>query len=159
MPARSSNVAAEQMMYQCHVCVNTIPIQANTNIIPFLEVLPVEGDNDDDDNDDDHNIDDDNHDDDNDGDDNDGDDNIDDDNDDDGDNIQGAPKKMHHSNFVFYFCSRSRILLFHMCFRFRILSPFHWDIQTMPTLNLNCLKNAKNACVDVRFSPNFSPDN
>ena len=30
-----------------------------------------------------------------------------------------------------------------MCFIIRILSPFHLDIQTMPILNLNCLKNAK----------------
>ena len=30
-----------------------------------------------------------------------------------------------------------------MCFRFRISSPFHLDIQTMPILNLDCLRKAK----------------
>ena len=46
-----------------------------------------------------------------------------------------------------------------MCYGFRISSPFHRDIKTRPILNLNYLKNAKKACVDEQFSPNFSPDN
>ena len=69
----------------------------------------------------------------------------------------GCTKKNASQQFVSYFCSGSGILLFRMCFIIRILSQFHRDIQTMPILNLNCLKNAKNACVDVRFSPNFYP--
>ena len=68
--------------------------------------------------------------------------------------VQGAPKKMHHSNLYpisvlevgFYF------FFFHMCFIIRISSPFHLDIQTMPILNLNCVKNAKK----LRGCTNFS---
>ena len=40
-----------------------------------------------------------------------------------------------------------------MCFIIRILSPSHLDIQTMPILNLNCLKNAKKHARTYDFLP------
>ena len=61
----------------------------------------------------------------------------------------GCTKKNATQRLVSYFCSRSRILLFHVCFRIRILSLFHLDTETMPILNLNCLKNA---CADFLSS-------
>ena len=47
------------------------------------------------------------------------------------------------------FCSRSRILLFHMCFGIRILSPFHLATQIVSIQNLDCYKNAESACADM----------
>ena len=44
--------------------------------------------------------------------------------------------------FLSYFCSRSRILLFHMCFAIRILSSFHLATQIVSIQNLNYPKNA-----------------
>ena len=41
-----------------------------------------------------------------------------------------------------YFCSRSRILLFHMCFGIRISSPFHLATQIISIQNPHCPKNA-----------------
>ena len=52
--------------------------------------------------------------------------------------IQGVSKKRYFCDFLSYFSSRGRILLFHMCFRIRILSPFHLAIQK---------KNHVRACV------------
>ena len=51
------------------------------------------------------------------------------------------------------FCSRSLILLFHMCFGIRILSPFHLATQIVSIQNLHCPKNAKNVCADMIFIP------
>ena len=56
--------------------------------------------------------------------------------------LQGVSKKKVLSCIYSCFCSRSRILLFHMCFGIRILSPFHLSTQTMPIQNMNCTKNA-----------------
>ena len=68
-------------------------------------------------------------------------------------NIQGVSKKRYFLDFLSYFSSRGRILLFHMCFGIRILSPFHLAIQKVSIQNLNCPKNAKNACADMIFIP------
>ena len=62
-------------------------------------------------------------------------------------------KKRYFSDFLSYFSSWGRILLFHMCFGIRILSPFHLAIQKVSIQNLNCPKNAKNACADMIFIP------
>ena len=51
------------------------------------------------------------------------------------------------------FCSRSRILLFYMCFGIRISSPFHLATQIVSIRNLKCPKNAKNKCTDMILSP------
>ena len=59
-------------------------------------------------------------------------------------------KKRYFSDFLSYFSSRGRILLFHMCFGIRILSPFHLAIQKVSIQNLNC---PKNACEDMIFIP------
>ena len=67
--------------------------------------------------------------------------------------IQGVSKKRYFLDFLSYFSSRGRILLFHMCFGIRILSPFHLAIQKVSIQNLNCPKNAKNACADMIFIP------
>ena len=64
--------------------------------------------------------------------------------------IQGVSKKRYFSDFLSYFSSRGRILLFHMCFGIRILSPFHLAIQKVSIQNLNC---PKNACADMIFIP------
>ena len=69
------------------------------------------------------------------------------------DKLQGVSKKRYFSDFLSYFSSRGRILLFHMCFGIRILSPFHLAIQKVSIQNLNCPKNAKNACADMIFIP------
>ena len=42
---------------------------------------------------------------------------------------------------------------FHMCFGIRISSPFHLAIQKVSIQNLNCPKNAKNACADMISIP------
>ena len=42
--------------------------------------------------------------------------------------IQGVSKKRYFCDFLSYFSSRGRILLFHMYFGIRILSPFHLAI-------------------------------
>ena len=67
--------------------------------------------------------------------------------------VQGVSKKRYFCDFLSYFSSRGRILLFHMCFGIRILSPFHLAIQKVSIQNLNCPKNAKNACADMIFIP------
>ena len=67
--------------------------------------------------------------------------------------IQGVSKKRYFLDFLSYFSSRGRILLFHMCFGIRISSPFHLAIQKVSIQNLNCPKNAKNACADMIFIP------
>ena len=67
--------------------------------------------------------------------------------------LQGVSKKRYFLDFLSYFSSRGRILLFHMCFGIRILSPFHLAIQKVSIQNLNCPKNAKNACADMIFIP------
>ena len=72
-----------------------------------------------------------------------------------GHKLQGVSKKRYFSDFLSYFSSRGRILLFHMCFGIRILSPFHLAIQKVSIQNLNCPKNAKNACADMIFIPAF----
>ena len=59
-------------------------------------------------------------------------------------------KKRYFLDFLSYFSSRGRILLFHMCFGIRILSPFHLAIQKVSIQNLNC---PKNACEDKIFIP------
>ena len=43
-------------------------------------------------------------------------------------NIQGVSKKRYFCDFLSYFSSRGRILLFDMCFGIRILSLFHLAI-------------------------------
>ena len=67
-----------------------------------------------------------------------------------GEEVQGAPKSPTWRLFS-YFCSSVWILLFQIqiWFEIRISSPFYPDTQTMPILNLNCLKMA------VQFSLNF----
>ena len=60
-------------------------------------------------------------------------------------NTQGVSKKRYFWDFLSYFSSRCRILLFHMCFGIRISSPFHLAIQKVSSQNLNC---PKNACAD-----------
>ena len=67
--------------------------------------------------------------------------------------LQGVSKKRYFLDFLSYFSSRGRILLFHMCFGIRILSPFHLAIQKVSIQNLNCPKNAKNTCADMIFIP------
>ena len=67
--------------------------------------------------------------------------------------LQGVSKKRYFLDFSCYFSSRGRILLFHMCFGIRILSPLHLAIQKVSIQNLNCPKNAKNACADMIFIP------
>ena len=42
-----------------------------------------------------------------------------------------------------------------MCFWIRILSLFHLTTQIVSNQNLNCPKNAKNACADMIFIPAF----
>ena len=64
--------------------------------------------------------------------------------------IQGVSKKRYFLDFLSYFSSIGRILLFHMCFGIRILSPFHLAIQKVSIQNLNC---PKNACADMIFIP------
>ena len=64
--------------------------------------------------------------------------------------IQGVSKKRYFCDFLSYFSSRGRILLFHMCFGIRISSPFHLAIQKVSIQNLNC---PKNACADMIFIP------
>ena len=56
--------------------------------------------------------------------------------------------------FYSCFCSRSQILLVHMCFGIRISSPFHLATQTMPIQNLNCSKHAKTHAwtIDMMFN-------
>ena len=44
-------------------------------------------------------------------------------------NTQGVSKKRYFWDFLSYFSSRCRILLFHMCFGIRILSPFYLAIK------------------------------
>ena len=68
-------------------------------------------------------------------------------------NYRVSLKKRYFLDFLSYFSSRGRILLFHMCFGIRILSPFHLAIQKVSIQNLNCPKNAKNACADMIFIP------
>ena len=66
--------------------------------------------------------------------------------------IQGAPKKMYHSDLYtnsvlevgFYFFTYFRIIL---------SRPFNLDIQTMPILDFNCLKNAKKHARTYDFLP------
>ena len=65
-------------------------------------------------------------------------------------NIQGVSKKRYFCDFLSYFSSRGWILVFHMCFGIRILSPFHLAIQKVSIQNLNC---PKNACADMIFIP------
>ena len=65
-------------------------------------------------------------------------------------NLQSVSKKRYFSDFLSYFSSRGRILLFHMCFGIRISSPFHLAIQKVSIQNLNC---PKNACADMIFIP------
>ena len=65
----------------------------------------------------------------------------------------GCTKKNVSQRFVSYSCSRRQILLFHICFRIIILSSFHLDIQTMPILNLKCLKNVKKHARTYDFLP------
>ena len=48
------------------------------------------------------------------------------------------------------FCCGSQILLFHMCFGIRILSPFHLATQIIYIQNLNCSKMQKTH-VQTRF--------
>ena len=67
--------------------------------------------------------------------------------------IQGVFKKRYFLDFLSYISSRGWILLFDMCFGIRILSPFHLAIQKVSNQNLNCPKNAKNACADMIFIP------
>ena len=62
--------------------------------------------------------------------------------------VQGVFKKRYFCDFLSYFSSRGRILLFHMCFGIRISSPFHLAIQKVFIQNLNC---PKNACADMIF--------
>ena len=64
--------------------------------------------------------------------------------------IQGVSKKRYILDFLSYFSSIGRILLFHMCFGIRISSPFHLAIQKVSIQNLNC---PKNACADMIFIP------
>ena len=64
--------------------------------------------------------------------------------------LQGVSKKRYFSDFLSYFSSKGRILLFHMCFGIRISSPFHLAIQKVSIQNLNC---PKNACADMIFIP------
>ena len=64
--------------------------------------------------------------------------------------IQGVSKKRYFLDFLSYFSSIGRILLFHMCFGIRISSPFHLAIQKVSIQNLNC---PKNACADMIFIP------
>ena len=64
--------------------------------------------------------------------------------------VQGVSKKRYFLDFLSYFSSRGRILLFHMCFGIRILSPFHLAIQKVSIQNLNC---PKNACAGMIFIP------
>ena len=54
-----------------------------------------------------------------------------------------------------YFCYRSRIWLFHVCFGYWISSPFHLDTLNIPIQNIKSPKNAKNACADIIFPPAF----
>jgi len=49
---------------------------------------------------------------------------------------------MQHSNLYLISVVEAGFYFFHTCFRIRISSLFHLDTQTMPILNLNCLKNA-----------------
>ena len=58
-------------------------------------------------------------------------------------------KKRYFLDFLSYFSSRGRILLFLMCFRIRISSPFHIAIQKISIQYLNC---PKNACADIILS-------
>ena len=51
--------------------------------------------------------------------------------------IQGVSKKRYFLDFLSYFSSRGRILLFHMCFGIRISSPFHLAIQKVSIQNIN----------------------
>ena len=64
--------------------------------------------------------------------------------------IQGVSKKRYFLDFLCYFSSRGRILLFHMCFGIKISNPFHLAIQKVSIQNLNC---PKNACADMIFIP------
>ena len=64
--------------------------------------------------------------------------------------VQGVSTKRYFSDFLSYFSSRGRILLFHMCFGIRISSPFHLATQTIHFQNLKCPKNAKNACLEIK---------
>ena len=64
--------------------------------------------------------------------------------------LQGVSKKRYFCDFLSYFSSRGRILLFYMCFRIRISIPFHLAIQKVSIQNLNC---PKNACADMIFIP------
>ena len=50
--------------------------------------------------------------------------------------VQGVSKKRYFCDFLSYFSSRGRILLFHMCFGIGILSPFHLAIQKVSMQNL-----------------------
>ena len=67
--------------------------------------------------------------------------------------LQGVSKKKVLSWFSSYFSSRGPILHFHMCFGIKISSPFHIATQIIHIQNLNCPKNAKNACTDMVFIP------
>ena len=67
--------------------------------------------------------------------------------------VQGVSKKRYLLDFLSYFSSRGRILLFHMCFGIRISSQFHLAFQKLSIQNLNCPKNAKHACADMIFIP------
>ena len=57
--------------------------------------------------------------------------------------VQGVSKKRYFSDFLSYFSSRGRILLFHVCFGIRILRPFHLVTQIISIQNINCPKNAE----------------
>ena len=63
--------------------------------------------------------------------------------------IQGASKKMLHSDFP-KICSRGQILLFLGCFLIRISCLNHLGTLIMPINYLKCVKNAENACTDMR---------
>ena len=70
-----------------------------------------------------------------------------------GHNLHGVSKKRYLSDFLSYFSSRGRILLFHMCFRIRILSPFQLAAKIISTQNPNCSKNAENTCANMLCIP------
>ena len=69
-------------------------------------------------------------------------------------NIQGVPKKCPIAIFSFnlfnYICP---IILFHMCFEIRILSPFHLNTLNIPIQNINCPTKHQNAWADIILSP------
>ena len=54
-----------------------------------------------------------------------------------------VPQKNVPERFLAKICSRCPIILFHMCFTIRILSPFHLNTLNIPIQNINCPKNIK----------------